>query len=217
MGLAMDWLEINLTQNALIITDSKSVCDGLVHMNTDLAPLLLRLNNYQNELTIQWVPGHCGIAGNELADQAAKEAAEQDGRFSAISYKSICAKIKQVTKDPPPTHDCTKKVYAALSQSKERMISCRRDQVLLAKLRSGETPLFNEVKATFDGGTTDPTCPLCQVGPHNLEHWLTQCPGTLEERYRLLGPEDYDKLEALTKKPTEVVALARRTLPGTGR
>ena len=100
MGLAMDWLEINLTQNALIITDSKSVCDGLVHMNTDLAPLLLRLNNYQNELTIQWVPGHCGIAGNELADQAAKEAAEQDGRFSAISYKSICAKIKQVTKDP---------------------------------------------------------------------------------------------------------------------
>jgi len=215
IDLAMNWLEENHPPTATIITDSKSVCDAIVNMNSDLAPLLLRLKNYKEELHIQWVPGHCGIAGNELADKAAKEAAAMEGSFSPVTYKSVSAMINQITKDPPPQHDRPKRVYAALNQTKERMITCRRDQVLLAKLRSGETPLFREVKATLDH-ITDPTCPLCLDGAHNLEHWLTQCPGTLERRHHLFGPEHLSKLENLTQFPLEVVALARSTLPGVG-
>ena len=216
MGLAISWLEENRPESAAIITDSQSLCDGIMNLNPDLAPLLSRVKNYDKRLTIQWVPGHCGIAGNELADAAAKDAAKQEGSYSAISYKSACARIKQLTRDPPPTHDLPKRVYAALSKGKEQELTCRRDQVLLAKIRSGKTPLFRENKALWDK-SVDPTCPRCQDGIHNLEHWLTQCAGTLEERTRIFGEEYMGGLELLTKHPTKAVALARSTLPGAGR
>ena len=132
--LAMGWLEKNLPLTASIVTDSKSLCDGLKDIKPDLDSLRLRLRNYPNELTIQWVPGHCGIAGNELADKAANEAAEMEGSHSEISYKSICAKIRQITKDPPKTHELPKKVYNARSQKKEAELNCRRDEVLLQRL-----------------------------------------------------------------------------------
>ena len=42
--------------------------------------------------------------------------------------------------------------------------------------------------------------------------WMCECAGTEERRFELLGPGDYDKLESLTRFPTEMVTLARETL-----
>ena len=156
------------------------------------------------------------MPGNELADQAAKDASLLDDSSTPVTFKSVCAQINQLTKDPPPEHDLPRRVYAKLSQSKEGLVKTRRDQVLLAKIRSGRTPLFREVKAEWDK-TTDPSCPLCNNGPHNLEHWLLQCPGTLSKRRELLGPDHLGRLDVLCSHPTEVVALAMSTLPGAPR
>ena len=41
------------------------------------------------------MPGHSNIAGNELADAAAKEATLLPSAQGAISYRSICAHIRQ--------------------------------------------------------------------------------------------------------------------------
>ena len=92
-------------------------------------------------------------------------------------------------------------------------ISSRNQQSLLAKTRSRHTTLYADFRNRLDE-TKDPTCPLCLDAPQDLEHWLMVCPGTLQKRVELFGPEDYDKLASLTKYPTEAIALARATLDG---
>ena len=78
MGLALDWIELNITnrQQVCIITDSQSLCQAIPGDDPELDQLRSRLRNTNCPLTIQWCPGHAGVAGNELADAAAKQATE---------------------------------------------------------------------------------------------------------------------------------------------
>ena len=215
METAVGWLEESRPASALIITDSQSLCEALQGYEPELDNLRLKIRNLSFPLTIQWVPGHSDIPGNELADKAAKDATELEEQAAPVTYGSICAQIRKITKDPPPTHERTKEVYSALSHRKEKNIASRSDQTLLAKIRTGHTTLFRAYEARVngeDGSTTK--CPLCGEMPHDLQHWISKCAGTLEKRRDLFGPEDMDKLEVLSKFPSETLALAKSTLLG---
>ena len=167
---------------------------------------------YPFKLIIQWIPGHKDVPGNDLADEVAKEAAENQIEHNTPTwFHASRARLKALYKDPQPVHIRTKKVYAAYSKQKEEDIKTRRDQTLLAKIRSGHTILFKAYHHRIDE-SVDPMCPLCNQDEHTLTHWMCDCAGTERKRYELLGPEDYDKLESMTRFPTEVVALARETL-----
>ena len=215
MGLALDWIETNYNRkiNICIVSDSQSLCQAIPGDDPELDAMRSRFRNLKCQLSIQWVPGHAGIAGNELADQAAKQAAELEGPSAPITFDSIKAEIKKATKDPAPHHDRTRQVYAFYSKKKEKEINSREDQSLLAKLRSGHTPILAAYKARIDP-KANPTCQLCESGEdQTLEHWLTKCAGTLDDRIEHFG-RDFDKLGSLTKYPVAAVALARATLPG---
>ena len=90
MWLALDWLEQNCSSPATIVTDSQSLCEAIQGYNPDLDLLRLRLRNTEHPLSIQWVPGHSDVPGNELADQAAKLAAELEALIATVTYGSIC-------------------------------------------------------------------------------------------------------------------------------
>ena len=215
MDLAIEWLEANLPESAVVITDSQSLCLALKNYNPDLDRLRNKISSFQQQhiLHIQWVPGHCGIAGNERADKAAKEATSLQEPPRPITYKAICSEIRHITKqqDYSTMRDHVKEVYKCLDQLKESTITSKSDQSVLAKVRSGNTILFRSHKSKLDK-TTDPTCPLCGEGPHNLNHWMLQCAGTLDRRRREFGEEGMYRLESLSKYPKEAVALIRATL-----
>ena len=143
MEMAVEWLSINKPASGLIVTDSQSLCEALLGLDPNLDPLRRKLKNTEFPLTIQWVPGHSNIPGNELADAAAKAATKLDEQATPVSYGSICTAIRQMTRDPPPSHERTKEVYRGISHNTEwKTITSRRDQTLLAKIRSGHTTLF---------------------------------------------------------------------------
>ena len=58
------------SQAAIKALSSPKVTSGLVTECLDALSVLASLN----EVTLVWVPGHCGITGNEEADKLARQA-----------------------------------------------------------------------------------------------------------------------------------------------
>ena len=210
MQMSLDWIDLHLSESdhVAIFTDSQSLCMALVGGGDALDYIRSRISARLN-ITIQWIPGHSGVPGNELADAAAKLAAKTSGPTSPISYGGICAHIRQSTRDPPPSHARTKAVYAALTQSREDLLGCRADQTLVAQLRSGHYIGLRATQHRFNEDLPD-TCNLCGEGGQDLEHWL-DCPATAAERHALFG-EYSGGLDCLTRFPREAATLARKTL-----
>ena len=212
LDMTLDLLEQNGRGPVSIVTDSQSLCMALMGVGFELDEMRYRLRNYPFKLYLQWIPGHKNIPGNDMADEVAKEATEiRDAPHTSTWFHSTRARLRSLWKDMPSSHERTRKVYSAYSKSKEEEVLSRSDQTLLAKLRTGHTVLFKEYLNKIDE-TKDPTCPLCQQAPHSLTHWMCECAGTLQKRFELLGPDDYNKLKSLTKRPLEVIALAKATL-----
>lgn len=162
-----------------------------------------------NQVVIQWIPGPSEIPGNDIADMMAKEATTVDGDNRPISFSSAVATIKAKIKDPPITHERTALVYSAFSTEKEKKVKSRKDQVLLARVRSGHYLGFAQYRKRI-GKSDDGSCDRCGAETHDLEHWI-QCPGTDGARLRLFGSSDVG-LSVLTDCPVKAVELARRTL-----
>ena len=210
---AITWISENgqPDERIVIATDSQSLCSALLNRSSEVDEILNAIDTCSTPIVIQWIPGHSDIPGNELADAHAKEAAHSAGPNRAVSYKSACGEIKRCFAEPQTDHQLTNDVYAKYSEEKEKRVKNRRDQVLLARIRSGHYMGFMHYRHRI-GKRDSAECERCGFGDDDVSHWL-ECPGTLAARTTLF--EHYTVgLSILTEKPIESIALARRTLHG---
>ncbi len=129
----------------------------------------------------------------------------------SISYASARSLIRRTLIDPPPATSRTAEVYGGFSWSKDCMATSNRaDAVLLARLRTGHTPLLKAYANLLDP-FADPLCPLCKEEPQAIEHWLRRCHRPDATRQNIFGSRS-PPLKALTTDPERVLALARATL-----
>ena len=216
MNAALAWISNNCgeAEKVVICTDSLSLCQALNAMNEDVDQLTLRIAQCKAEITIQWVPAHCGVPGNEAADQAAKDATKLDEESRAVSFASECARIRQAIQDPPPTDPGDiriHEIYSAYNKSRDdAQVKTRADEVNLARLRARKHPSLRDYQHLLNE-SVDATCTRCQTGVEDLEHWLHECDAMAHRRMRVFGRPVLEN-NILTLEPGRSLALARASI-----
>ncbi|KAK7100610.1 hypothetical protein V1264_023530 [Littorina saxatilis] len=117
-------------------------------------------------VVLQWIPAHCGIPGNERADELAKEGAVEDQPENTVSFSEQKTIIKALMRPRTNRDD-----YHTMS---------REQQVNLIRLRTGHNRLNAHMNRKFKLAPS-PTC-ACGQEDQTAEHILQRCPLLDEER-----------------------------------
>ena len=197
----------------LICSDSQSALSALrkgeLKDYPTLAEVVGVLKSVSCEVLFQWVPGHCGLLGNEKADQVARESAlagRRDGRSQTapISLKAARLSIERGVVDAPPQHERVRQVYQGPLCHPQGL--SRKEEVLLARLRSGHTTLLAAYKGRVQG--SEETCPRCLSEPETLAHFMSGCEATEARRVRIFGNAS-PPLSVLSGDPKKVLQYCR--------
>ena len=155
----------------VLLTDAKSVLQALENSKktdyNNLKKALMDLQTSAQEVVLQWIPGHCNIFGNEVADELAKKGSELEQIHQDLNLNEtktiINATIDERWKETHPQYDKKDHIYN-LSHA---------DQVTIFRLRCGHNRLRCHMVNCFKVGETA-RCE-CGADKQDAQHILQDC------------------------------------------
>jgi ribonuclease HI len=171
------------------------VTSGLAAECIDVLSALASLN----EVTLFWVPGHCGIPGNEKADKLARQASAMSllGPEPALGIPRCSAReaIKNWTeyqhyiawKDLPSHRRGKLFIARPCERTAEDLLKLSRHQLKMAvAILTGHAPVRRHVyiMGLFDG---DQTCRFCRMETETVQHVICCCEVLARQRYKVFG------------------------------
>ncbi|KAF0312570.1 putative RNA-directed DNA polymerase from transposon BS [Amphibalanus amphitrite] len=201
----------------IICTDSQSALAALREgpsaqrtvQGAEIWSRLLEIATPDRHVTLQWVPSHCGIPGNEAADVLAGEAAALEQEIASIDVNTIykaAARLArdQAARDRPSYPDPTRR--AATGWYRELMGTRypppvsgldRRAAIDVHQSRtghwSGSTQFLHSIGRSPSAACAQcrdllceaARCPLCGEEADTPRHILLTCPGLMGVRLRI--------------------------------
>ena len=197
--------------NTVLMTDSLAAMQTIqsprVTDNTQIVHSIKDLLAECYNVTFIWVPSHCGIRGNEVADKLAKTSLEQKIRFTDLPSISISRQgkyINQHCNDLTLNHMLavteTSPTFANMADRTKLATPCRLPAaaaeirqfvfVLLGYKHPKQQPFIN----------INRSCPDC-ASPFSIEHHFFECAQHMEETAALAlpGKTAAEKYKALTE------------------
>ena len=187
--------------NIVIFTDALSVLQALEN-DTGKDKLILNLSQtignvistHVVDITLQWIPGHTQIPGNDRADALAKLGAKNPQIQRNASMETVRKTIKQNKKriwmNEWEASDKGRSIYQhmATPNPKDSINQLQRnEQVTIFRLRSGHTPL--NAHLTRIGVKSSPGCPLCGCPNETTSHHLFECQALDDLRAEYFPPK----------------------------
>ena len=132
MVRAISWLdEYEDWQSALVLWDSKS----LHRILSAIAELCKK-----KEVRILWVPGHCNLRGNELADLEAKLCWEVAQPSVPLDLSTRAALIRREERQSSLTHPRLTALYTTRPREEEEVLLQKADRTDLIRFCCGHHP-----------------------------------------------------------------------------
>ncbi|GFU80040.1 RNase H domain-containing protein [Trichonephila clavipes] len=183
VALAQFICHLNSLTRAVVFCDSKAAIFA-VNSNSppasanilDCKKLLQSLSEYSKQIVLQWIPGHCGVTGNELVDHLAKkEASIQQITKKAVLFTSARRIIKKKLNDP------SSRRFAVRNSNKIWWINLKDlpmwpipKAVAEFRLTTGHDCLLKHLHRVHAAQT--PTCTLCDFREDMDADHIRHCP-----------------------------------------
>ena len=191
--------EILNTNRAVFLTDSRAGIETIKnntpkhqsHIAHAIKQKAKLLSNYNMELTIQWLPSHVGVEGNEVVDQIAKQAHETHQETDAVIDTSeakllVSQAIQQRWQriydiQRPNLH--IGPIKPKIEKWKWASVKDRRAETALSRLRLGHVGLNSHMHRF--GMSETPLCTTCRE-QDTVKHFLTSCRKYVWSRRKML-------------------------------
>ena len=159
----------------------------------------------KKEVRILWVPGHCNLRGNELADLEAKLGSEVAQPSVPLDLSTRAALIRREERQSSLTHPRLTALYTTRPREEEDALLQEAYRTDLIRFCCGHHPHLRRWQHMTGMSETD-SCRLCAEEEESSDHLWLRCPAFIALRPRLgLGRTFYE----LVRLPRASLALLR--------
>ena len=214
---ALEWATLNSefldNKKLVILSDSRSSLEALSSTSTSKyssqEEYAYRIAEILQErsfsISLQWVPSHIGLAGNEEVDKIAKEAhhlptttpcplsVEEAKKVVKRAANTIWQRVYDTMKDE--THIGS--VKPTLGHWSWSHFKCRAIETAVARLRIGHVELNAHMHRI--GQKDSPLCPQCGI-PESVSHYLLYCRRFSQSRSKLTSSLQKLGINTINKK-----------------
>ena len=182
----------------VIFSDSKSALEALENQQSRndevqrLAQSIDRLHkSHKVNITLQWIPGHSEVEGNEIADRLAKQGASKEQPNIPVNQETTKQILRNISKEEWynrwATGSTGRAVFHEMSRPKSKdniNLLNRPDQSAIFQLRTGHGKINAHLNRL--NPTHPPLCRHCAHPYETTTHILFECPKLVGERRKLL-------------------------------